>query len=66
VTTFLNKHLLTGQQSLIAQTGVSQQGSRKVLVWKVNIFNMRNSRAYDAVISIDDLVRYYEMEHLMK
>ena len=67
VGTFLNKHLLTGQKSITPDpSSDSGPGSKKVFVWKINVFNMRSSRAYDTVISIEDLIKYYEMEHLMK
>lgn len=39
---------------------------QKVKLWKVNVFNMADSKTYETVISYDDLVNYYESEFLFK
>lgn len=31
-------------------------------MWKVNIFNIHTSKNYEAVISYEDLINYYESE----
>jgi|LauGreDrversion4_2_1035121.scaffolds.fasta_scaffold86231_1 hypothetical protein len=39
---------------------------QKVKLWKVNLFNMVDSKTYETVISYDDLHNYYESEFLFR
>jgi hypothetical protein len=39
---------------------------QKVKLWKINLFNMADSKTYETVISYDDLHNYYESEFLFK
>ena len=39
---------------------------QKVKLWKINLFNIQNSKSYEAVISYDDLHNYYETEFAFK
>ncbi len=39
---------------------------QKVKLWKINLFNMADSKTYETVISYDDLHNYYETEFAFK
>ena len=38
----------------------------RVKLWKINLFNLENSKTYETVITHDDLVNYYETDMMIK
>jgi hypothetical protein len=35
---------------------------QRVKLWKINLFNVLNSKVYETVISHDDLINFFESE----
>ena len=64
----MNKHLSMAEQRALKPQGEIplQKRYKKVKLWKINLFNIANSRTYETVISYDDLHNYYEIEFKSK
>jgi len=65
----MNKHLSLEEKK--DQEQVDAQNSmpvtkryQKVKLWKINVFNMSDTKTYETVISYDDLHNYYETEFM--
>jgi len=61
-----NKHIVPKEpefdKGLSKSMLVAKKKFQKTRLWKINIFNIFTSKNYEAVISYEDLINYYESE----
>lgn len=70
----MNKHLTMEQINDLIKKDAKDKASNstegvtppkkysKVKLWKVNLFNIENSKTYETVITHEDLINYYETD----
>jgi hypothetical protein len=49
-------------RNLPKNLNLKKKSFEKVKFWKINLFNLKSNKHYDAVISYEDLIGYYESE----
>ncbi|CDW88809.1 UNKNOWN [Stylonychia lemnae] len=57
-----NKHIPLESKASNARIGGTTKRFQRVRLWKINVFNIFNSKNYEAVVSYEDLINYYESE----
>ena len=58
-----DKGMMHGNKHLVIERVTGQRKRfQEVKLWKINVFNIFTGKNYDAVISYEDLITYYESE----